>query len=56
GGGALLRGLDVRIANETGTPVVTADRPLHSVVLGSGRCLEDFDILQDVLTTTAGRL
>ncbi len=56
GGGALLRGLDVRIANETGTPVVTADRPLHSVVLGSGRCLEDFDILDDILTTTSGRL
>ena len=56
GGGALLRGLDVRIANETGTPVITADRPLHSVVVGSGRCLEDFDMLQDLLTTTAGRL
>ena len=55
GGGALLRGLDVRIANETGTPVVTADHPLHSVVLGSGRCLEDFDILEDILTTTSGR-
>jgi len=54
GGGALLRGLDVRIANETGTPVITADRPLHSVVVGSGRCLEDFDMLQEVLTTTAG--
>jgi rod shape-determining protein MreB len=56
GGGALLRGLDVRIANETGTPVVTADNPLHSVVLGSGACLEEFDILQEVLTTTAGNL
>jgi rod shape-determining protein MreB len=56
GGGALLRGIDVRIANETGTPVVTADRPLHSVVVGSGRCLEEFDMLQDILTTTAGRL
>ncbi len=56
GGGALLRGLDIRIANETGTPVITADRPLHSVVLGSGRCLEDFDILEDILTTTSGRL
>ena len=56
GGGALLRGLDIRIANETGTPVVTADRPLHSVVIGSGRCLEEFDMLQDILTTTAGRL
>jgi rod shape-determining protein MreB and related proteins len=54
GGGALLRGLDVRIANETGTPVITADNPLHSVVLGSGRCLEEFDTLQDILTTTAG--
>ena len=56
GGGALLRGLDVRIANETGTPVVTAENPLHSVVLGSGACLEDFDSLQEVLTTTAGTL
>jgi len=56
GGGALLRGLDVRIANETGAPVITADRPLNSVVIGSGRCLEDFDMLQDLLTTTAGRL
>ncbi|MBI5157710.1 MAG: rod shape-determining protein [Acidimicrobiia bacterium] len=56
GGGALLRGLDVRIANETGTPVVTAENPLHSVVLGSGACLEEFDILQEVLTTTAGNL
>ena len=56
GGGALLRGLDVRIANEAGTPVITSDRPLHSVVLGSGKCLEDFDMLEDILTTTAGRL
>jgi rod shape-determining protein MreB len=56
GGGALLRGLDVRIANETGTPVVTADRPLQSVVIGSGRCLEEFDMLQEILTTTAGRI
>jgi len=54
GGGAMLRGLDVRIANECGTPVVTADRPLHSVVLGSGRCLEEFDLLQEVLTSSAG--
>ena len=52
GGGALLRGLDVRIANETGTPVITADRPLHSVVVGSGRCLEEFDQLQDVLSSS----
>ena len=54
GGGALLRGLDIRIANECGVPVVTADKPLHSVVLGSGRCLENFDALQDILTSSAG--
>ena len=52
GGGALLRGLDLRIANETGTPVITADRPLQSVVIGSGMCLEAFDTLEDVLTST----
>jgi rod shape-determining protein MreB len=52
GGGALLRGLDLRIANETGTPVITAERPLQSVVIGSGVCLEEFDRLSDVLTST----
>ncbi|MDX1691551.1 MAG: rod shape-determining protein [Acidimicrobiia bacterium] len=55
GGGALLRGLDVRIANETGTPVVTAERPLQSVVVGSGKALEEFDRLQNVLSSSAER-
>jgi len=52
GGGALLRGLDVRIASETGTPVITSDRPLQTVVLGAGVCLEEFDRLREVLSTT----
>ncbi len=52
GGGALLRGLDVRLANETGMPIVTSDRPLQSVVLGSGQCLEEFDVLQGVLVSS----
>ena len=52
GGGALLRGLDVRLANETGMPIVTADRPLQSVVLGSGACLEEFDVLGVVLSSS----
>jgi len=52
GGGALLRGLDIRIANETGMPIITADRPLTSVVLGSGACLEEFDILHVVLSSS----
>ncbi len=52
GGGALLRGLDVRLANETGMPIVTADRPLQSVVMGSGACLEEFDVLGVVLSSS----
>jgi rod shape-determining protein MreB len=55
GGGALLRGLDVRIANETGTPVVTAERPLQSVVVGSGKALEEFDRLSGILSSSADR-
>jgi rod shape-determining protein MreB len=49
GGGALLKGLDQRIREETGMPVNIADSPLESVVLGTGKCVEDFDLLRDVL-------
>jgi rod shape-determining protein MreB len=49
GGGALLRGLDQRIREETGIPVHIADSPLDSVVLGTGKCVDDFDTLREVL-------
>jgi len=49
GGGALLRGLDERLREETGMPVHLADNPLESVVLGTGKCVEDFDALEQVL-------
>ncbi len=52
GGGALLRGLDLRVANETGMPIITAEHPLQSVVLGSGACLEEFDVLHVVLSSS----
>jgi len=39
GGGSLLRGLDRRIAEETGLPVHIADDPLTAVVLGTGQTL-----------------
>ncbi len=39
GGGALLRGLDRRIAEETGLPVHIADDPMTAVVLGTGQML-----------------
>ena len=55
GGGALLRGLDQRIREETGMPVHVADNPLESVVLGTGKCVEDFDTLRQVLVPETRR-
>ncbi|MCX6395549.1 MAG: rod shape-determining protein [Propionibacteriales bacterium] len=49
GGGALLDGLDELIRTETGIPVHVAHDPLSSVVLGSGKCVEEFEALQQVL-------
>ena len=49
GGGALLRGLDERLREETGMPIQLAGNPLESVALGAGKCVEDFDALQQVL-------
>ncbi|HEY7437850.1 MAG TPA: rod shape-determining protein [Acidimicrobiia bacterium] len=48
GGGGMLRGLDLRIAQETALPVHLVDAPLECVVLGAGRCLESFDRLKDM--------
>jgi rod shape-determining protein MreB len=48
GGGSLIRGLDQRLRSETGLPVVLAEDPLASVVLGTGKVLEDIDLLRKV--------
>jgi len=50
GGGALLHGLDVRLRAETGMPIVIANNPLFSVALGAGQCLEEFNVLRQVLS------
>ena len=55
GGGALLRGLSDRLREETGMPVHVADNPLDSVVLGTGKCVEDFDTLSQVLVPESRR-
>jgi rod shape-determining protein MreB len=49
GGGALLTGLDVRLAHETGMSIHIARNPLHSVAIGSGQTLEHFEALSRVL-------
>jgi len=46
GGGALLRGLDKLISEETGLPVHIADDPLTAVALGTGRYLSDINLLK----------
>ncbi|MDQ1395407.1 MAG: rod shape-determining protein MreB [Acidimicrobiaceae bacterium] len=55
GGGALLHGLDARLAAETGMPIVIANNPLHSVAIGSGQCLEEFEALKQVLISSSSR-
>jgi rod shape-determining protein MreB len=48
GGGALLKNLDKCLKEETGMPIIVADDPLSSVVLGSGQALDNLDILREV--------
>lgn len=52
GGGALLRGLDKLIAEQTKIPVYVADEPLTCVVRGTGLVLEDIEPLKEVLVST----
>ncbi len=49
GGGALLRGLDKRLVEETSLPVIVADDPLTCVVRGTGKVLENIGAYQKVL-------
>ena len=46
GGGGMLRGLDLRLEQETEIPVHLVDAPLECVVLGAGHCIEAFDALK----------
>ena len=55
GGGALLRGLDRRLAQETKFPVYVAEEPLFSVVQGTGEMLEETEILEKVQASLASR-
>jgi rod shape-determining protein MreB len=55
GGGALLRGIDERLKHETGMPIHVAENPLHCVAIGSGKCLEEFEVLKRVLISSGRR-
>jgi rod shape-determining protein MreB len=49
GGGALLKGLDVLLREETGLPITITEDPLTTVVLGSGMALDNIDTLREVM-------
>jgi rod shape-determining protein MreB len=46
GGGALLRGLDKMLAEETGLPVHVAEDPLSAVAEGTGKVLQEFEYMK----------
>jgi rod shape-determining protein MreB len=48
GGGALLANLDLLLREATGLPVMLAEDPLTAVVLGTGRCLDELELLREV--------
>ena len=49
GGGSLLTGLDKRVNSETGMPVHIAEEPMNCVAMGTGKVLEELDLLKRVL-------
>ncbi|GAA0990035.1 hypothetical protein GCM10009555_075140 [Acrocarpospora macrocephala] len=55
GGGALLRGLAHRLGKATGMPIHLVERPLYSVALGAGQCVERFDALREVFLPDSRR-
>jgi len=52
GGGSMLKGLDERLRQETGMPVHVTEDPMICVVMGSGKALEEIDVLKKVLIGT----
>ena len=49
GGGALLKNLDKLLREETNLPITVAERPLETVVLGSGKALDNIDLLKEIV-------
>jgi len=49
GGGSLLRNLDVLLREETNLPITITEDPLSAVVLGSGKALDELDLLKEVM-------
>jgi rod shape-determining protein MreB len=52
GGGALLKGLDQLLRQETNLPITVAEDPLSCVALGTGKVLDELDLLKKVAIPT----
>jgi len=52
GGGSLLRGLDMRLREEVNLPIITVDNPITTVVMGTGKVLDEIDLLRKVSVLT----
>ncbi|MDP7385823.1 MAG: rod shape-determining protein, partial [Nitrospinota bacterium] len=46
GGGGMIRGLDILLREETGLPITVAEDPLAAVVMGTGKVLDEIDLLR----------
>jgi rod shape-determining protein MreB len=49
GGGALLKNLDKLLREETNLPITVTERPLETVALGSGKVLDNLDLLKEIV-------
>ena len=52
GGGSMLRGLDLRLREEVNLPIITVENPLTAVVMGTGKVLDELDLLKKVSVLT----
>jgi len=52
GGGSLLKGLDLRLREEVNLPIITVENPITTVVMGTGKVLEEIDLLRKVSVLT----
>ena len=48
GGSAMLKGLDLLLREETGLPIILAEDPLSAVALGTGKALDELELLKKV--------
>ncbi|MBI5749152.1 MAG: rod shape-determining protein [Nitrospinae bacterium] len=48
GGSSMLKGLDLLLREETGLPIILAEDPLSAVALGTGKALDELELLKKV--------